>query len=237
LPLDIVPSVCPHDRPSACALEVERIEGNRIGRIHEAHSQTYTAGVVCAKVARYAERLHHPDRRATPLRRVGDKGVGRAAFAPISWDAALDEVAEGLTRAAERHDPQAVWPYYSDDGDPERLFRLVTAPLRSFLNTSFNNPVGHRPRRPLDRADPSGSLGPARDRRWRPRADRQCDGQCHRPCSFLRRVAAPGRRCRGNMAQPCLRGGMGINLLTSADPRLPHGGAVFHDISVWLRPA
>ena len=31
-----------------------------------------------------------------PLRRVGEKGVGRAAFAPISWDAALDEVAEGF---------------------------------------------------------------------------------------------------------------------------------------------
>ena len=31
--------------------------------------------------------------------------------------------------------------------------------------------------------------------------------------------------------------GIGINLLTSADPGLPHDGAVFHDTSVWLRPA
>ena len=31
--------------------------------------------------------------------------------------------------------------------------------------------------------------------------------------------------------------GIGINLLTSADPGPPHGGAVFHDTSVWLRPA
>jgi len=31
--------------------------------------------------------------------------------------------------------------------------------------------------------------------------------------------------------------GVGINLLTSADPGLPGGGAVFHDTSVWLRPA
>ena len=30
--------------------------------------------------------------------------------------------------------------------------------------------------------------------------------------------------------------GIGINLLTSADPGLPGGGAVFHDTSVWLRP-
>jgi anaerobic selenocysteine-containing dehydrogenase len=30
--------------------------------------------------------------------------------------------------------------------------------------------------------------------------------------------------------------GIGINLLTSADPGLPRGGAVFHDTSVWLSP-
>jgi hypothetical protein len=31
--------------------------------------------------------------------------------------------------------------------------------------------------------------------------------------------------------------GIGINLLTSAEPGLPRGGAVFNDTSVWLRPA
>ncbi|MGH7116497.1 MAG: molybdopterin-dependent oxidoreductase [Stellaceae bacterium] len=112
MPLDILPSVCPHDCPSACALEVERIDAKRIGRIRGAASQTYTHGIVCAKVARYAERQHHPDRLGQPLRRVGDKGTGRAAFTPISWDAALDEVAERLARAAQRHGPEAVWPYY-----------------------------------------------------------------------------------------------------------------------------
>ena len=110
--LDLVPSVCPHDCPSACALEVERLDGGRIGRVRGARAQSYTAGVVCAKVARYAERQHHPDRLSTPLRRVGAKGVGRAAFAPVSWDEALDRVAEGLTRAALRHGSEAVWPYY-----------------------------------------------------------------------------------------------------------------------------
>jgi anaerobic selenocysteine-containing dehydrogenase len=112
LPLDILPSVCPHDCPSACALEVERIDGLKIGRVRGAKSQTYTDGVVCAKVARYAERQHHPDRLSQPLRRIGEKGVGRAAFAPISWDAALDAVAEALIRTARRHGPEAVWPYY-----------------------------------------------------------------------------------------------------------------------------
>ncbi|HEY1259110.1 MAG TPA: molybdopterin-dependent oxidoreductase, partial [Stellaceae bacterium] len=112
MPLDILPSVCPHDCPSACALEVERVDGNRIGRIRGATAQTYTAGIVCAKVARYGERQHHPDRLSRPLRRVDDKGGGVASFVAISWEDALDEVAERLTRAAQRYGSETVWPYY-----------------------------------------------------------------------------------------------------------------------------
>jgi anaerobic selenocysteine-containing dehydrogenase len=112
VPLDIVPSVCPHDCPSACALEVERLDGRHIGRVRGAAAQAYTQGVVCAKVARYAERQHHPARLSVPLRRVGEKGMGLDAFTPISWDEALDEVAEGLTIAAQRHGSETVWPYY-----------------------------------------------------------------------------------------------------------------------------
>ena len=112
MPLDIVPSVCPHDCPSACAVEVERLGGGRIGRVRGAAAQAYTRGVVCAKVARYAERQNHPARLSRPLRRTGAKGVGAAAFAPISWDEALDETAARLTLAARRHGPEAVWPYY-----------------------------------------------------------------------------------------------------------------------------
>ena len=112
MPLDIVPSVCPHDCPSACALEVERIDGRRIGRVRGASAQSYTQGVVCAKVARYAERQHHPARLSHPLRRVSEKGAGEASFVPISWEEALDEVAEQLTRAAQRYSPETVWPHF-----------------------------------------------------------------------------------------------------------------------------
>jgi anaerobic selenocysteine-containing dehydrogenase len=112
LQVDIVRSVCPHDCPSACALDVERVDGRRIGRVRGGMDQSYTRGVGCAKVARYAERQHHPERLSRPLRRVGEKGVGAAAFAPISWNEALDEVAEQLTRAAQKNGPETVWPYY-----------------------------------------------------------------------------------------------------------------------------
>ena len=69
-------SACPHDCPSTCALEVELTSEGGIGRIRGAKEQLYTAGVICAKVARYAERLNHPDRLLKPLRRRGAKGAG-----------------------------------------------------------------------------------------------------------------------------------------------------------------
>lgn len=103
-------SVCPHDCPSTCALEVEVIDGRTIGRVHGDPTQSYTAGVICAKVARYAERIHHPDRLTHPLIRTGAKGEG--AFRRASWDEALDLVAERFLAAEAAHGPQTVWPYY-----------------------------------------------------------------------------------------------------------------------------
>src|SRR5208337_1974254 len=111
-PLDIArrPSVCPHGCPSVCALDVEVIGGNRIGRVHGAADHPYTQGVVCAKVARYAERIHHPDRLTQPLKCVGPKGSGQ--FTPIAWDEALDRVAEAFLKAEREHGSQSVWPYF-----------------------------------------------------------------------------------------------------------------------------
>jgi anaerobic selenocysteine-containing dehydrogenase len=104
------PSVCPHDCPSACALDVEVIDGKTIGRVYGAKDQTYTAGVICAKVARYAERIHHPDRLLYPLRRTGAKGSG--AFERISWDEAFDEIASRFLAAERAFGAQSVWLNY-----------------------------------------------------------------------------------------------------------------------------
>ena len=109
-PPEVRYSVCPHDCPSTCALEIERLDARTIGRVRGAGDNSYTAGVVCAKVARYAERANHPDRLRHPLRRKGPKGAG--SFEPVSWDDALDLTAEGLLAAEGRHGPEAVWPYY-----------------------------------------------------------------------------------------------------------------------------
>jgi len=103
-------SACPHDCPSTCALEVERIDDRTVGRLRGAKANSYTAGVICEKVARYAERIHHPDRLLHPLVRTGPKGSGQ--FRRASWDEALDRTAEAFLAAEARHGAEAVWPYY-----------------------------------------------------------------------------------------------------------------------------
>ena len=108
--LEIHNSACPHDCPSTCALEVEKLDNFTIGRIRGARDNSYTAGTVCAKVARYAERLHHPGRLLTPLQRKGAKGDG--VFRSISWESALDEICEAFLKAERRHGAESVWPYY-----------------------------------------------------------------------------------------------------------------------------
>lgn len=102
-------SACPHDCPSTCALDVEVLDSGQIGRVRGAKDNTYTAGVICAKVARYAERIHHPDRLLKPLVRGGSKGEG--VWKEASWDAALDLVAERFLKAEAEYGSQSIWPY------------------------------------------------------------------------------------------------------------------------------
>ena len=103
-------STCPHDCPSTCALEVEKLDDQTIGRIYGADN-SYTQGVVCAKVARYAERIHHPDRLSQPLIRTNRKSA-HGQFEAIAWDDALDCVAERLSSIISEYGAEAVWPYH-----------------------------------------------------------------------------------------------------------------------------
>jgi anaerobic selenocysteine-containing dehydrogenase len=103
-------SVCPHDCPSTCALSIQVLDGNRIGAVHGAPDNDYTAGVICAKVAKYAERIHHPNRLTHPLLRTGPKGTGQ--FRRISWTEALDRIADRFIADTAKHGSEAVWPFY-----------------------------------------------------------------------------------------------------------------------------
>src|SRR5437773_2056155 len=100
-------SVCPHDCPSCCSLEVA-VEDGRIARVTGA-DHPFTQGVICGKVREYAERVHSPLRVTRPLRRVGAKGEGR--FEPVEWDAAIAEIATRWRAIIAEHGAQAILPF------------------------------------------------------------------------------------------------------------------------------
>lgn len=103
-------STCPHDCPSSCSLEVHFYPHGDVRRLNGAKDNDYTAGVVCAKVARYPERLYHPERLLKPMRRVGRKGEGR--FEEVSWETALDLIAEKFLEVEAEFGAQSIWPYH-----------------------------------------------------------------------------------------------------------------------------
>src|SRR3972149_3332442 len=136
-------SACPHDCPSNCALEVDVLDERTIGRVHGSKDNDYTAGVICAKVARYAEREHHAQRLLHPLRRVGAKGSGE--FAPVSWDDALDLVAEQFLKAEQRHGTEAVWPYYYAGTMGLVMPGCIPGPPQARKYSAFHSPTCAKP--------------------------------------------------------------------------------------------
>jgi anaerobic selenocysteine-containing dehydrogenase len=101
-------SVCPHDCPSACALEVTTEDG-RIVDVTGDRAHPFTRGVICGKVHDYAERVYSPLRVLHPMRRVGPKGAGE--FERVSWDEAIEEIAHRFTRIVAQWSPEAILPF------------------------------------------------------------------------------------------------------------------------------
>ncbi|MGF6263806.1 anaerobic selenocysteine-containing dehydrogenase [Paraburkholderia youngii] len=106
-PTEFARAVCPHDCPDTCAMRVT-VDNGRAIKVAGDPDHPPTQGVLCTKVSRYAERVYHPNRLTTPMKRVGRKGEGR--FAPVSWDEALDFAANRLGEIARRA-PEAILPY------------------------------------------------------------------------------------------------------------------------------
>jgi anaerobic selenocysteine-containing dehydrogenase len=102
-----VRATCPHDCPDTCALLIT-VEDGVATEVKGDPDHPTTAGVLCTKVSRYAERTYHPDRLLYPMRRVGNKGEGK--FERITWEQAIDEIATKLSGIAAR-DPQGILPY------------------------------------------------------------------------------------------------------------------------------
>ncbi len=108
--MKVYTTACPRNCYSTCAMKVQ-VEDGRLRRIEPHPGNRATPGGACLKGLSYVERVHSPDRILHPLRRVGDSGE----FERISWDDALDTIAEKLVELKADPGPQSVL-YYSGSG-------------------------------------------------------------------------------------------------------------------------
>ncbi len=112
----IVHAACPHDCPDACGVLIT-VDNGRATRIQGDPAHPVTRGFLCAKVAKYLDRVYSPDRVLYPARRVAPKGPAgggaRAtpAFQRISWDEALDEIASRFKQISADFGSEAILPY------------------------------------------------------------------------------------------------------------------------------
>jgi anaerobic selenocysteine-containing dehydrogenase len=99
---------CPHDCPDTCATITEVQDGKAI-RFYAEEDHPITQGWLCAKVRPYLERVYHPDRLTTPLRRVGPKGSGQ--WERCSWDETITEITTRWKDIISRYGAAAILPY------------------------------------------------------------------------------------------------------------------------------
>jgi len=124
---EIADSVCPLDCPDTCSLTVT-VDGGRIKRVDGSQRNPVTAGYICAKVRRYPERIYSPLRLLYPQRRVGAKGEGR--FERITWDEAIDVIAQRFKQIIHEDGAEAIVPYHY--GGSSGLFGEGAADARFF---------------------------------------------------------------------------------------------------------
>ena len=113
----VVHAACPHDCPDACGVLIT-VQDGRATKIQGDPKHPVTRGFLCAKVAKYLDRVYSPDRVLYPMRRVAEKGVTAAdegtrstRFERITWDQAFDEVAARFSAISREFGPEAILPY------------------------------------------------------------------------------------------------------------------------------
>ncbi|HEY3974265.1 MAG TPA: molybdopterin-dependent oxidoreductase [Candidatus Sulfotelmatobacter sp.] len=128
----VIHAACPHDCPDACGVLIT-VQDGRATRIQGDPEHPVTRGFLCAKVAKYLDRVYSPDRVMYPMRRIAAKGpaAGQRSFAPhgqpraavptqasathawerISWDEALDEIALRFRAITREFGSEAILPY------------------------------------------------------------------------------------------------------------------------------
>ena len=103
-----VQTACPLDCPDSCSLEVT-VEKGRVTKIDGGHASPSTRDYICGKVRRFADRVYGEDRLLYPALRKGAKGQG--TFTRVSWDEALDAIAERMLQIREQWGAEAILPF------------------------------------------------------------------------------------------------------------------------------
>ena len=152
-------SVCPYDCPDACGLMLT-VEGDRLQQVRGMKTHSFTRGTLCQKMQHYERTVHHSGRLTTPLRRIGPKGSGQ--FEPISWDEALQEIAEKFQYCIDTYGSESIMPYsyagtmgilQKSAGDPlfamlgaTRQDKGICSPAKRYGWASLmGNTLGNRP--------------------------------------------------------------------------------------------
>jgi len=116
----VVHAACPHDCPDACGVLIT-VQDGWATKIQGDPAHPVTRGFLCAKVAKYLDRVYSPDRVLYPMRRVGPKGPSAARSAAkaaddsvwqrITWDEALDEITAKFRTISAEFGSEAILPY------------------------------------------------------------------------------------------------------------------------------
>jgi len=101
-------STCPFDCPDTCGLLVE-VEDGRAVAVKGDPEHPHSRGTLCPKMVQYQDTVHSPRRLTTPLLATGPKGGG--SFAPISWEEAIQRIAERWRGIIAEHGAPAILPY------------------------------------------------------------------------------------------------------------------------------
>lgn len=103
-----VRTACPLDCPDSCTVDVT-VENGRILEIDGGDQNPVTGNYVCAKVRGFASRVYGEDRLLYPALRQRARGNGD--FTRITWDEALDHIAERMRTIRGRWGAEAILPF------------------------------------------------------------------------------------------------------------------------------
>ncbi|MCK4782180.1 MAG: molybdopterin-dependent oxidoreductase, partial [Desulfobacteraceae bacterium] len=120
------------------------LDDGKVTRVEGDPECPVNRGSLCVKGLAAAEALYHPDRLKYPLKRVGARGEGK--WQRVSWDEALETIAQAMNGAKEKYGAESV---VFSHGDPKGFEHYISRLCNVFgtPNICDTRPVCSIPRR------------------------------------------------------------------------------------------